>query len=281
MKDNSTRVIELPQLGIRVFYGAPYVLVENEDERASFIHKHPFYELHIIFESECVIRTDGGVYNLKPEQFCLMAPGVNHTPKLNAEQMRRICISFEVMQKPARLGKWLQQQCQRMPVMIGNARGMEETVQALQQEEVRNDSFSGEYTQTLLSVLILQLARAMESSQEPVLTGGTELDKTRSVLIDQFFNANYFLPAGEEKLADVLGVSRRQLDRILKKLYGKGFQEKVLEIRLEVACDLLLHSEKTVQEISEAVGYSTPSNFTAFFKNATGSTPTQYRRSGK
>ena len=55
----------------------------------------------------------------------------------------------------------------------------------------------------------------------------------------------------------------------------------MLEIRLEVACDLLLHSEKTVQEISEAVGYSTPSNFTAFFKNATGSTPTQYRRSGK
>ena len=111
--------------------------------------------------------------------------------------------------------------------------------------------------------------------------GGTELDKTRSVLIDQFFNANYFLPAGEEKLASTLGVSRRQLDRILKKLYGKGFQEKVLEIRLEVACDLLLNSEKTVQEISEAVGYSTPSNFTAFFKNATGSTPTQYRRSEK
>ena len=167
------------------------------------------------------------------------------------------------------------------PVVVGDARGMEETVQALQREEIRNDSFSGEYTQVLLSVLILQLARAMESNQEPAQAGGTELDKTRSVLIDQFFNANYFLPAGEEKLASTLGVSRRQLDRILKKLYGKGFQEKVLEIRLEVACDLLLNSEKTVQEISEAVGYSTPSNFTAFFKNATGSTPTQYRRAEK
>ena len=67
----------------------------------------------------------------------------------------------------------------------------------------------------------------------------------------------------------------------LEQLNGKGFEDKVQEIRLEVACDLLQHSNKTITEISESVGYSTPSNFTAFFTNAMGMTPSEYRKRHK
>lgn len=279
MGQNNTQVIELEQLGIRVFYDAP--LSEepiDEGERASYIHKHAFYELHILLEDGCTIRADDTRYTLDKDQFCLISPGVIHTPKQNEDRFRRICISFEIMSKPKEVGKWLQERTRVAPVWIGDAKEMLETVSRLQEEADNGKRFSNSYTQALLQLLMLQLVRTMEPQKVTVQNVKSDLDKTRSVLIDMFFNGNYYQPAGEEKLAKELGVSRRQLDRILKKLYGKGFQEKVLEIRIEVACDLLQHSDKTIREISEGVGYSTPSNFTAFFKNVMGVTPTQYRR---
>ena len=279
MGKDTTQVIELEQLGIRVFYDAPISKdIADEGERASYIHKHAFYELHIMLEAGCTMRADGVLYGLDAGQFCLVAPGVIHTPKKNDDRFRRICISFELMSKKKPVAQWMEEQTKRMPVWVGRAENMMPTVQELQEEAERHLLFSGEYNQALLTRLMLQLVRAMEPRCSGAHSVKTDLDKTRSVLIDAFFNDNYYLPAGEERLAAELGVSRRQLDRILKKLYGKGFQEKVLEIRIEVACDLLQHSDKTIREISEGVGYSTPSNFTAFFKNTMGVTPTRYRR---
>ncbi len=229
------------------------------------------------------MRADGVLYGLDAGQFCLVAPGVIHTPKKNEDRFRRICISFELVPKKKPVAQWLEEQTKRIPVWVGTAQDMMPIVLNLQAEAESARPFPNEFNQALLTMLMLQLVRAMEPRRAAAQSIKTDLDKTRSVLIDVFFNDNYYLPAGEERLAGELGVSRRQLDRILKKLYGKGFQEKVLEIRVEVACDLLKHSDKTIREISEGVGYSTPSNFTAFFKNAMGITPTEFRRqhSGK
>ena len=46
----------------------------------------------------------------------------------------------------------------------------------------------------------------------------------------------------------------------------------------EVSMDLLLTTEKSVAEISEMVGYSSPANFSTFIKNVTGKTPSAIRR---
>ncbi len=277
-----TQIFELEQLGIRVFYDAPMAeMSEETSDRAFYIHKHSFYELHILLESGCTIRAGGALYAPEKDQFCLIAPGVNHTPKRNEDRFRRVCVSFEILPKPGKIGRWLQEQTRSRPVWLGSAKGMLETVEKLQAESDARGPFSDAYIQAQLTVLMLQLVRVMEPQKAAERSSPADLDKNRSILIDMFFNDNYYLPAGEEVLAQRLGVSRRQLDRILKKLYGKGYQEKVLEIRLEVACDLLQHSGKSIREISEGVGYSTPSNFTAFFKNAAGVTPTQYRRQHK
>ena len=278
----NVKIYELEQLGIRVFYDAPLAAMSEEtSDRAFYIHKHTFYELHILLENGCTIRADGVLYAPEKGQFCLISPGVNHTPKRNEDRFRRVCVSFEIMPKAKGAGKWLLERTKERPVWLGNARGLLEIIGKLQAEADARGPFSDDYTQALLTLMMLQLVRVMEPQKAAEQSARTDLDKNRGMLIDMFFNDKYYLPAGEEELAERLGVSRRQLDRILKKLYGKGYQEKVLEIRLEVACDLLQHSDKSIREISEGVGYSTPSNFTAFFKNAAGITPTQYRKQYK
>ena len=83
--------------------------------------------------------------------------------------------------------------------------------------------------------------------------------------------------AGEEVLARELNLSRRQLDRIIQKQYGMSFRQKRSQIRFALACDLLRNSKDSIAKISEELGYSTPSNFTSFFKEMHGMTPGEYR----
>jgi len=151
-----------------------------------------------------------------------------------------------------------------------------EYVAKLRSEQEQKRSFQKEITELLLSQLLVQTARTLESSSASPETA--TLDQSRNMLIDTFLNNNFHLSAGEALLAQELGVSCRQLDRILKKQYGKGFREKVREVRMEAAASLLKYSGKSVREIAEKIGYSTTSNFITFFKAAFGVTPLEYRK---
>lgn len=275
------RVLELEPLGIRVLMPqgrqeAPALLPE---EKRWYIHSHQFFELHIIESGRRLYRTEDRVFPLEAGQFCLFAPGVYHTPIYTAESVETFGFSFELMKQPAAVRDWLEQQSKLRPVWVGDADTMLQVIDLLRQQN--RGRFAREALETAASLLLLQLARSLEEQSLPPTPVQQDRNELRGYLMDDFFHQHFHLPNGEAVLARQLGVSRRQLDRILKKRYGKSFREKLLEMRLQVACDLLRSSEKTVAEIAECVGYSTPSNFTVFFKAAAGMTPLAYRNRKK
>lgn len=100
----------------------------------------------------------------------------------------------------------------------------------------------------------------------------------RNYWIDEFINLNFNRNDGYEILAKQLNISTRQLDRLLKKHYGMGYQRMLIERRLGIALDLLCDTDKPIDEISEIVGYSSASSFTAFVKRETGRTPSEIRK---
>ncbi|UHG89576.1 substrate-binding domain-containing protein [Spirosoma oryzicola] len=84
---------------------------------------------------------------------------------------------------------------------------------------------------------------------------------------------------GVEKLSREMGVSRVQLYRKVQALLDKNVMDYLTEIRLKKAKQLLRDSAKTMSEIAEQTGFSSPTYFTTFFKQHTGKTPSEYRRS--
>ena len=76
-------------------------------------------------------------------------------------------------------------------------------------------------------------------------------------------------------------MSRATLFNKMKALTGMGCNEYITKIRMERAIQLVTESKLTFVEISEKVGYNTASYFSTAFKQYTGMTPTQYRRSQK
>jgi AraC-like DNA-binding protein len=80
----------------------------------------------------------------------------------------------------------------------------------------------------------------------------------------------------EEALACAFDMSRRTLVRHLQQ-EGTSYQAILKETQLEVACQLLRDTGKSVDRIAASLGYSGASPFTRAFKGWTGRTPADWR----
>ena len=103
---------------------------------------------------------------------------------------------------------------------------------------------------------------------------------SREYVINNFFAKHYMSNAAKEELAQMLHISVRQLHRVMQKIYGTNYRQQLTQIRLKIAVGFLNGTEKSIAEISELMGYSSPANFSTFVKKATGKTPGQIRKHG-
>ena len=83
-------------------------------------------------------------------------------------------------------------------------------------------------------------------------------------------NLNYY--------ANKLNFSSIYLAECVKKATGKTAKQIITEYLILEAKSLLNQSSKTIDNISNHLGYSDTSNFIAFFRKNVGSTPSQYRK---
>lgn len=79
-----------------------------------------------------------------------------------------------------------------------------------------------------------------------------------------------------QNAARSLGTSVRTLQRELNR-DGADFRGLVTRIRVQRAKELLTETRGMISEISSALGYSSPANFSRAFRNATGTTPLDFR----
>ena len=79
------------------------------------------------------------------------------------------------------------------------------------------------------------------------------------------------------ELAASCHLSDTHFRRVFKKIYGMGPLEYLHTIRIKRACALLFDGEKSISEIADSVGYTTPSTFTRQFNHFYGMSPSQWR----
>jgi AraC-like DNA-binding protein len=79
-------------------------------------------------------------------------------------------------------------------------------------------------------------------------------------------------------LADNVHLSPSYLSDLLRKETGKNTQEHIHFYLIEQAKNLLLNSEKNMNEIAFGLGFEYPQYFNKLFKKKTGKTPMEYRK---
>lgn len=86
------------------------------------------------------------------------------------------------------------------------------------------------------------------------------------------------VPLRIARIADVVGISERQLERLFESAFGKKPSEFYMEIRLKQARLLLGQSTMSLERIAEMTGFSSPGHFSRSFKACYGVPPSAVRR---
>ncbi len=123
--------------------------------------------------------------------------------------------------------------------------------------------------------LLLKLSRAVKGQGAPVL-GLDRRTKFQELRLKMFsdFSKHYTT----EEMAASVGLSQSRFYSTYKAIYGISPTSDIINGRLEKAKDMLFYEKKSVNEISEELGYENVSHFIRQFKSRTGFSPTQYRR---
>lgn len=103
-------------------------------------------------------------------------------------------------------------------------------------------------------------------------------------LIDDYFYDNMPQENGLPSVkyfADKIYLSANYFGDLIKKETGKSPQEYIQFKMMELAKNLIAHSDKTMSEIAYSLGFTYPQHFGRLFKKQTGMTPNEYRTNVK
>lgn len=80
------------------------------------------------------------------------------------------------------------------------------------------------------------------------------------------------------EIADYIGINRSYLTSIFKKNLGVSPQEYLINVRMDMAEDLLRNTDYKISYISSLVGYNDPLTFSKMYKKYKGKSPSQTQK---
>ena len=92
-----------------------------------------------------------------------------------------------------------------------------------------------------------------------------------------FMRENLHRDISRDEVARHAGISPSHFSRLLKERTGRSFTELLRQCRVDLACDLLQRTEKSLAQIADTCGFCDQSYFTHVFQDVKGVTPKQFR----
>ncbi len=81
------------------------------------------------------------------------------------------------------------------------------------------------------------------------------------------------------RISELVYLNQSYLSRLFKQVTGVNFSDYISEVRIKKAKELLKLSDMKIKDIAQAIGLSSATNFSRFFKKYTGVTPQEYKNS--
>ncbi|MEZ4666402.1 MAG: AraC family transcriptional regulator [Anaerolineae bacterium] len=130
------------------------------------------------------------------------------------------------------------------------------------------------YSANLLTMMML--AEVAHSCEER--TANQDDANVVATWAHTFIRMNYDRSITTSKVAAKLGYNADYLGRVYRQVYGCTLTEAIHRRRVEKACQYLLDSSLTVEQISEKCGFSDPDYFRRVFRRYTQVSPGNYRK---
>jgi AraC-like DNA-binding protein len=129
------------------------------------------------------------------------------------------------------------------------------------------------YSANLLTTLMLM--EVVQSHEER--PSNTDDMNVVATWAHTYIRMNYDRPITTSLIAERLGYNADYLGRIYRKVYGCTLTEAIHNRRVSVACDYLLDSNMTIEQIAQKCGFSDPDYFRRVFRRYRQISPGDYR----
>lgn len=254
-------------------------------------HFHDFFEMVYILKGKCVHFVNGRKYALKHGD--LLVINYNSTHSHKSEEGHKY---VNILLKPEYINQSLAN-CENAFELLnlsefeefrkildvskckitftGEERDRLESVISIFLDEMQLNPVGYELTvRSLFNVVLLFIFRKMSLTLEENINGMSE-----KVL--DYIRRNYRKKLSLEEMAKKCSYNTSYFSRLFKQYTGHTFMEYLKKVRMEKATRLVADTDIGILEIAYMVGYNEKSKFFKHFKEYTGTTPLEFRKSKK
>ena len=240
----------------------------------STAHTHACTELFYCLSGEGQFFIQGQLYPVQPDDLVIVNPQVEHTElSLNAAPLEYVVLGISGIE--VLFGS------SDEPYAILNCREQRERLGALLHMLLAeaDHSLDGYETvcQDLLEVLLIWLVRSSTLSLQLQKTT-VRAENRECAEIKRYIDANYKESITLDKLAGMAHLNKYYLSHAFQKEYGISPITYLSRRRIEESKYLLGNTSHTLAQVSELLGFSSPSYFSQCFRKAEGISPNEYRR---
>ena len=254
------------------------------------MHSHSIasYEIHYIESGQGVLRLRRDEYTLKKGTFYLTGPGIAHEQiTISEEPMREIVMYYTVplvcgggenRKSHIKREAWLEQLLSQRFWIGEGPREVWEPFKRIISEIQEKPPGYRTLVPFLAGELFISLGRLYQTGTMD--TGDTYVpcsDEVKYLQIERIFLDDP-VHITIQKLAKELGLSVRQVQRLMKSHYGMTFRQMQMENKLELVCRMLEEKENSLEEIAERAGFSSADYLGYCFKQKYGIPTGKYRR---
>ncbi|AWF81298.1 AraC family transcriptional regulator [Microbulbifer sp. A4B17] len=136
--------------------------------------------------------------------------------------------------------------------------------------------FGHDIAMNLAKFFVIDIGRSTQLTYSPLISKKYHKDKG-IMAIQNWLEEHYCSTIMIDQIGEQFGFSNRTMLRRFKQATGATPSQYLQEIRLDAATKLLVQSNKSIQEITHAIGYEDISSFTRLFKRKSGLSPSHYR----
>ncbi|NNE53362.1 MAG: GlxA family transcriptional regulator [Sulfitobacter sp.] len=143
------------------------------------------------------------------------------------------------------------------------------------------EDYGGDIATWVADQLVYALPRPQTHGQRMSLLSRPEVRNAKLLLAMQIMENNLEEPLRPDDIANAVGLSTRQLERLFARYLSSSPKRFYLHLRLEKGRNLLRQTDLTVTDVSVACGFQSLSHFSKCYRAAFGNPPGREASDGK
>jgi AraC-like DNA-binding protein/mannose-6-phosphate isomerase-like protein (cupin superfamily) len=248
-----------------------------EGDWSSVLHTHYFTELFYILNGTGKFIVANHAFPVKENDFVIINPNVEHAEtSLNSSPLEYVVLAIKDLS--FLFGFEDSENSHSVYNYSAYKQEIEFYLQALLNEITKKELNYETVCQNLLEVLITKMVRHTNYSLS--IAPSRKINKECGA-VKRYIDANYKQNITLDMLAEISHMSKYYLIHLFQNFTGLSPINYMIARRIDESKALLEIADYSISQISEMIGFSSPSYFSQVFKKLVGVSPVDYRKNIK